>query len=109
MNILRNREVLNMKLQFSLKTTVKPPTNEQLLFQTEINLFFPEKSEYFIETYGYNTVHYWAKLITEIPPSRKKENSKMMVIGDKENPNKIKIHITNGIVRFGEDFIDIGK
>ncbi len=33
----------------------------------------------------------------------------MMVIGDKENPNKIKIHITNGIVRFGEDFIDIGK
>ncbi len=39
---------------------------------SEINLFFPEKSEYFIETYGYNTVHYWAKLITEIPPSRKK-------------------------------------
>ncbi|MAB49517.1 MAG: hypothetical protein CMC05_12900 [Flavobacteriaceae bacterium] len=76
---------------------------------SEINLFFPEKSEYFIETYGYNTVHYWAKLITEIPPSRKKEHSKMMVIGDKENPNKIKIHITNGIVRFGEDFIDIGK
>lgn len=74
---------------------------------SEINLFFPEKSEYFIETFGYNTVHYWAKLITEIPPSRSKEHSKMMVIGKKENPNKIKIHITNGIVRFGEDFIDI--
>lgn len=74
---------------------------------SEINLFFPEKSEYLIETFGYNTVHYWAKLITEIPPSRSKEHSKMMVIGKKENPNKIKIHITNGIVRFGEDFIDI--
>lgn len=76
---------------------------------SEINLFFPEKSEYVIETYGYNTVHYWAKLITEIPPSRKKEHSKMMVIGEKENPNKIKIHITNGIVRFGEDFIDLDQ
>lgn len=74
---------------------------------SEINLFFPEKSEYFIETFGYNTVHYWAKLITEIPPSRKKEHSKMMLIGEKDNPNKIKIHITNGIIRFGEDFIDL--
>lgn len=76
---------------------------------SEINLFFPEKSEYFIETYGYNTVHYWAKLITEIPPSRKKEHSKMMVIGEEDNPNQIKIHVTNGIIRFGEDFIDFGE
>ncbi|APY07648.1 hypothetical protein BWZ20_04740 [Winogradskyella sp. J14-2] len=76
---------------------------------SEINLFFPEKSEYFIETFGYNTVHNWAKLITEIPPSRKKEHSKMMEIGDKKNPNKIKIDITNGIIRFGEDFIDLDQ
>ncbi len=76
---------------------------------SEINLFFPEKSEYFIETFGYNTVHYWAKLITEIPPSRNKEHSKMMVIGEEDNPNQIKIHVTNGIIRFGEDFIDFGE
>lgn len=76
---------------------------------SEINLFFPENSEYVIETFGYNTVHYWGDIITEIPPSRKKEPSKMMVIGEKENPNKIKIHITNGIVRFGEDFIDLDQ
>jgi len=76
---------------------------------SEINLFFPEKSEYFIETFGYNTVHYWGDIITEIPPSRKKERSKMMLIGEELNPNKIKINITNGIIRFGEDFIDVKK
>tara|TARA_Y100000815_G_scaffold109483_1_gene98053 strand:- start:1224 stop:2381 length:1158 start_codon:yes stop_codon:yes gene_type:complete len=76
---------------------------------SEINLFFPEKSSFFIETYGYNTVHYWGDIITEIPPSRKKERSKMMLIGEELNPNKIKINITNGIIRFGEDFIDVKK
>lgn len=76
---------------------------------SEINLFFPEKSEYFIETFGYNTVHYWGDIITEIPPSRKKERSKMMLIGEELNPNKIKINITNGIIRFGKDFIDVKK
>lgn len=76
---------------------------------SEINLFFPEKSEFFIETFGYNTVHYWGDIITEIPPSRKKERSKMMLIGEEVNPNKIKINITNGIIRFGEDFIDVKK
>ncbi|MDH7913105.1 hypothetical protein [Winogradskyella sp. SYSU M77433] len=76
---------------------------------SEINLFFPEKSSFFIETYGYNTVHYWGDIITEIPPSRKKERSKMMLIGEEVNPNKIKINITNGIIRFGEDFIDVKK
>ncbi|GAB4156912.1 MAG: hypothetical protein Tsb0033_08120 [Winogradskyella sp.] len=76
---------------------------------SEINLFFPENSEYVIETFGYNTIHYWGDIITEIPPSRKKEPSKMMVIGEKDNPNKIKINITNGIIRFGEDFIDLDQ
>ena len=33
----------------------------------------------------------------------------MMVIGEEDNPNQIKIHVTNGIIRFGEDFIDFGE
>lgn len=76
---------------------------------SEINLFLPKQSEYYLETIGHNTVHFWRDIITEIPPSKKNMNSKMMEIGNKQNPNKISTHITNGIVRFGEDFIDFGE
>lgn len=74
---------------------------------SEINMFFPEDMKYYIETYGHDTVHYYSELITEIPPSRKNKPSKMMIIGEETNSNKIQINTVHGIVRFGEDFIDV--
>ncbi|MCT4628592.1 hypothetical protein [Winogradskyella sp.] len=76
---------------------------------SEINMFFPENIEYYIETFGQDTVHYYGEIITEIPPSRKNESTKMMVIGENISSNKIKINTKHGIIRFGEDFIDIKK
>lgn len=76
---------------------------------SEINLFYPENMDYFIETFGANTVHYTAGLVTKIPPSRKNEQTKMMLIGNEKSHNKITIQIINGIIRFGEDFIEIDK
>ncbi|RED42796.1 hypothetical protein DFQ10_108203 [Winogradskyella eximia] len=76
---------------------------------SEINLFYPENMDYYIETYGNDTVHYYGNIITEIPPSRKNELSKMMVIGEESNPNKIQINTAHGIIRFGSDFIDLGE
>lgn len=76
---------------------------------SEINLFYPESMDYFIETYGSNTVHYTAGIVTKIPPNRKNEQSKMMRIGDEKSHNKIIVQINNGIIRFGEDFIEFDK
>lgn len=76
---------------------------------SEINLFLPKQSEYYVETFGHNTVHFWKGITAEIPPSKKNMNSKMMEIGNKLSSNKISTHITNGIIRFGEDFIDVKK
>lgn len=76
---------------------------------SEINLFFPEDIKYYIETFGHDTVHYYGELITEIPPSRKNKVSKMMIIGDEINSNKIKINTQHGIIRFGKDFIDVSN
>ena len=76
---------------------------------SEINLFFPEDMDYYIETYGHNTVHYYGDIITEIAPSRENVSSKMMVIGNDTSPNKILINTTHGIIRFGQDFIDTKK
>jgi hypothetical protein len=76
---------------------------------SEINLFYPEGMDSYIETFGHDTVHYAGNLATEIPPSRKNKASKMMVIGKETSPNKIKINTIHGIIRFGEDFIDVGE
>ncbi|MBO6630593.1 MAG: hypothetical protein JJ936_03365, partial [Psychroserpens sp.] len=50
-------------------------------------------------------------LKTEIPPSRNKTSSKMMVIGDDNasTKNKIRLNSINGIIRIGEDFIDFSN
>lgn len=76
---------------------------------SEINMFFPEDMDYYIETFGHDTVHYWGDIITEITPSKKNKSSKMMIIGKDTSPNKIKINTIHGIIRFGEDFIDVGE
>lgn len=73
---------------------------------SEINLFFPEDMKFYLETYGHDTVHYFDKLKTEIQPSRNNKSSKMMVVGEETNPNKIQINTVHGIIRLGEDFID---
>jgi hypothetical protein len=76
---------------------------------SEINLFYPENIEYLLTTFGHNTKHYTNKLITITPPSKKNISSKMMVIGDesKNYSNKIEINAIHGIIKFGEDFIDV--
>ena len=76
---------------------------------TELNIFSPENIEYYLETYGYNTVHYKNGITTKIKSSGKSEPSKMMVIGKESYPNKIKINTTHGIIRFGEKTIDFGE
>lgn len=78
---------------------------------SEINLFYPEHTDYLLTTFGHNTKFYSKNLTTEIPPSKKNIASKMMVIGDetKNHTNKIQINTVHGIIRFGEDFIDISN
>lgn len=76
---------------------------------SEINLFYPEDMNYYLETYGHDTVFYDGNNITKITPSRKNKYSKMMIIGEETNPNKIKINTTHGIIRFGRDFIELGE
>lgn len=78
---------------------------------SEINLFYPEHTDYLLTTFGHNTKFYTKNLTTEIPPSKKNIASKMMVIGDetKNHTNKIQINTAHGIIRFGEDFIDISN
>jgi hypothetical protein len=76
---------------------------------SKINLYFPaDKSNFLLLTYGYGTVHYMDNVKTIIRPSRSKISSKMMIIGDESTATNIaKINTINGIVRLGEDFIDI--
>lgn len=75
---------------------------------SEINLFYPENTNYFLETFGHDTIHYMNNITTEIPPSKKNKSSKMLVLGDstKVDANKIEIKSVHGIIRFGDDFID---
>lgn len=73
---------------------------------SEINIFFPKNTSYYLETFGRDTVHYRNGITTEISPNGKNQSSKMMVIGKDTSPNKILINTTHGIIRFGEDFID---
>lgn len=78
---------------------------------SEINLFYPENTDYLLTTFGHNTKFYTNNLITEIPPSKKNIVSKMMIIGDesKNHTNKIQINTAHGIIRLGEDFIDVSN
>jgi len=74
---------------------------------SEINLFYPEDMDFYIETFGHDTVHYTGDFTTEIPPSKKNKPSKMMVIGEDTSSNNIKINTMHSIIRFGKDFIDV--
>ncbi len=74
---------------------------------SEINLFYPEEIDYYIETFGHDTFHNVGFTSADVPPSRKNESSKMMVIGEETSPNKIQINSVHGIIRFAEDFIEI--
>ncbi|MFD1016554.1 hypothetical protein [Winogradskyella rapida] len=74
---------------------------------SEINLFYPEGIDYYIETFGHDTFHNVGFTSADIPPSRKNESSKMMVIGEETSPNKIQINAVHGIIRFAEDFIEL--
>jgi hypothetical protein len=91
-NFSKNFENFNMNTEYS-----------------EVNLFYPKSSNYYLETFGHDTVHYRNGVTTEITASQKNKSSKMMLIGKESNPNKIKIDTVHGIIRFGEDFIDVAE
>lgn len=76
---------------------------------SEINLFYPENTEYLLTTFGHDTKFYTTDLVTIIQPSKKGISSKMMIIGDetKNHTNKIEINTIHGIIKFGQDFIDV--
>jgi len=76
---------------------------------SEINVFYPEDNDFFLTTFGHDTVHYTDNLITKISPSKKNESSKMMIMGKETNLNKIQINAVHGIIRFGKDFIELGE
>ena len=72
---------------------------------SKISMFYPT-SDFSLQTYGVNTVHYTSGLKTEIAPSRSGEKSKMMLIGDPDtSKHKIELDISHGIVKLGEDYI----
>lgn len=104
----KNVKVVDFTSKFWIHNFTKDfNTFEMDIEYSEINMFYPENMEYYIETYGHDSVHYLGKLKTEIEPSRKNKLSKMITIGEETNPNKIKIHSVHGIIRFGEDFIEL--
>lgn len=104
----KNVEIIDFNSKFWLHNFSNEFTDFTMNTEySEINLFFPEGIDYYFETYGHDTVHYLAKLITEIQPSRKNKPSKMMTIGKETNPNRIQINTVHSIIRLGEDFIDI--
>ena len=76
---------------------------------SEINLFFPEDKEYYIDTFGHDTFHRFDGVKGAVTTSLKNESTKMLVIGKETNPNKIRINTVHGIVRLGEDFINLGE
>ncbi len=72
---------------------------------SKVHLFQPNKSigspnNYMLTTFGYNTVHHFDDDTTaEIPPNRKNEKSKMLVVGDEAlSLNKVHLDIVHGIV-----------
>lgn len=77
---------------------------------SKLNIYYPkEKEGFLLTTYGMNTLHYIGKMKTVIPPNRKNESSNMMTVGDPTAPNtmKIDVNIRHGIIRLGNDFIEI--
>lgn len=108
--IVENVEITDFTSKFIIHNFLEDFSNFKMNTEySEINMFFPKNKDYYLETFGYDTAHYWDGITTEIPPSRKNKPSKMMVIGEETNPNKIKINTVHGIIRFGEDFIDFGE
>ncbi|MEY8848899.1 hypothetical protein AB9K26_08785 [Psychroserpens sp. XS_ASV72] len=76
---------------------------------SKVNAFYPEDhSNFLLKTFGYATVHYTGKARIETPPSKKKESSNMLVLGNDSDSvsNQVQINITNGIVRLGKDSIE---
>ncbi len=76
---------------------------------SKINLFFPQQKDYHIATFGHDTVHFYAGVSTTVAPSRENKSTQMMSFGSSSNPNKLQINAIHGIVRFGDDFIEIKR
>jgi hypothetical protein len=106
----KNVEIIDFNSKFWLHNFSKDFTDFTMNTEySEINMFYPEDIDYYIETYGHDAVIYWNNVKTEITPSRKNKPSKMMIIGKETSPNKIQINTVHSIIRFGEDFIDFGE
>lgn len=76
---------------------------------SEVNMFLPKNMSYYVETFGYDTVHYWEGISAEVESAIKNEPTTMLVVGKETNPNKIKINTRHGIIRLGKDSIDFAE
>lgn len=77
---------------------------------SEVNLFYPENSEYSLTTFGHTTKHITNLKSFEIPPKRENTPTKMLVMESGKNAtNKIDINAEHSIIRLGEDYIDLSK
>lgn len=92
-NFSINCENLNMNTEYS-----------------EVNLFIPEDKNFYLETFGHDTVHRLPKNVsTETTSIRKSEFHKMFIAGKETASKKVYIKSVHGIIRLGEDSIDFSN
>lgn len=73
---------------------------------SKINLFYPQDIDYYIETYGKNTVHISNNIVVTSESNTTRTPSKMLSKGNVESANKIRINTSHGIVRLSDDRIN---
>jgi hypothetical protein len=71
---------------------------------SKVHLFYP-KSDYHIETYGLDTVHFNDNIIVNSMSNKANTPTKMMTRGNAKSANKIKINSLHGILRLSENVI----
>jgi hypothetical protein len=74
---------------------------------SKINIFTPKDIDYHLATFGHDTVHFFEGFTSEIRPSRENKSSYMFDMGSSRHHNKIQVNTVHGIIRFGEDIIDL--
>lgn len=73
---------------------------------SKINLFYPKQNDFYLETYGKNTVHIHNNIVATSGTETAKTASKMLTKGNEQSTNKILINTAHGIVRLSNDQIN---
>jgi hypothetical protein len=72
---------------------------------SKINLFYPQQDDFYLETYGKNTIHIHNNVVATSGSVNSKKASKMLTKGNANSANKIKINTSHGIIRLSNDTI----